>query len=307
MPRVLGLDNVRCVTVDVEEYFHIEAARGVVDADARGRHPRRAGAAMDRLLGLFDAHGVRATLFFLADVARGDPALVKRCRDAGHEVASHGAGHERLHRLTPVAFAQTLHDSRRRLEDLTGEAVLGYRAPTWSLTRETAWAVDVLAEAGFAYDASVFPVRHPQYGVPGAPATPFHVRGTPGGAAMLEVPPLVYEVKGRHVACAGGGWFRLLPAGLMRRGLVQARRRGRPAVLYFHPWEFDPETPRLPMGWVGRVRTYTGLRSSLGKLDAVLGGFGPWVRLRDRLPAFEAMAAQRPPFVLDPARARRAA
>ena len=288
---------VRCLTIDVEEYFHTEAARasGAID---RGRWPARVEAAMDRLLGVFEARGVKATLFFLADVAKQSPGLVRRCAEAGHEIASHGSGHDRLHRLTPVSFGRTLEESRRRLEDLTGRAVLGYRAPTWSVTRRTAWAVDVLAESGFAYDASVFPVHHPQYGVADAPLSPYLLRGSPGRPTLLEVPPLVYEVGGRRVACAGGGWFRLLPTALMRRGLDQAERQGRPAVLYFHPWEFDPETPRMPMGWVGHVRTYTGLSRSLDRLDPILRDYGPWTSLAAWLPAFEGAARERGGFTL---------
>ncbi|MFW5683047.1 MAG: polysaccharide deacetylase family protein [Phycisphaeraceae bacterium] len=285
------------MTIDVEEYFHIEAAYGRLTPDAVGRLPKRAEAAMDTLLELFDRCNVRATLFFLAEVARDLPGLVKRCQAAGHEIASHGSGHDRLHRLSPVALAGNLDGSRRRLEDLIGEPVLGYRAPTWSLTRETAWAVEVLAAAGFAYDASIFPVHHPQYGVASAPTRPYFLRGANGGR-VLEVPPLVYELAGRNVACAGGGWFRLMPPRLMRLGLRQASLRNRPAVLYFHPWEFDPDIPRLPLGWVGRVRTYTGLRRSLQRLECILQCFDGWSTIRERLPEIEASASQQPAFTL---------
>ena len=288
---------VRCVTIDVEEYFHIEAAHGRLSREEVGRLPRRAEAAMDTLLELFDRCDVRATLFFLAEVARDRPDLVKRCHAAGHEIASHGSGHDRLHRLSPVALAGNLHGSRRRLEDLIGEAVLGYRAPTWSLTRETAWAVEVLAEAGFAYDASIFPVHHPQYGVASAPTRPYFLRGADGGR-VLEVPPLVYEWAGRNVACAGGGWFRLMPPRLMRLGLRQARRQHRPAVLYFHPWEFDPEISRLPLGWIGHVRTYTGLKRSLDRLERILTTFDAWSTIRERLPELRAAASRKPAFSL---------
>jgi polysaccharide deacetylase family protein (PEP-CTERM system associated) len=285
------------VTIDVEEYFHIEAAHGRLTREAVSRLPKRAEAAMEKLLELFDRCGVRATLFFLAEVARDRPDLVKRCHAAGHEIASHGSGHDRLHRLSPVALAGNLHGSRRMLEDLIGEAVLGYRAPTWSLTRETAWAVEVLAQAGFAYDASIFPVHHPQYGVASAPTRPYFLQGVHGGR-VLEVPPLVYEVAGRNIACAGGGWFRLMPPGLMRLGLGQAEMHKRPAVLYFHPWEFDPDIPRLPLGWVGRVRTYTGLRRSLDRLERILTRFDSWSTIRDRLPEIEADASRQPAFTL---------
>jgi len=288
--------SVRCLTIDVEEYFHIEAAYGHVTS--QHTMPRRAQASMDRLLELFDQYDVQATLFFLADIAKAHPELVKRCHQAGHEIASHGSGHDRLHRLSPAKFRQTLEDSRQHLEDLIGEPVIGYRAPTWSVTRDTAWAVDVLFEAGFVYDASVFPVSHPQYGVSDAPVSPFYLKGDPQGQTLLEVPPLVYRLAGRHVACAGGGWFRLLPLSLMRMGLDQAERDGRPAVLYFHPWEFDPEIPRLPLGLVGRVRTYTGLRSAHDRLAKILREYDRWQTMRDSLMHFREQAQRSDPYCL---------
>ena len=156
-------------------------------------------------------------------------------------------------------------EGKHCLEDQTGRAVLGYRAPTWSVTRQTSWAVEVLANAGFAYDASVFPVRHPSYGVPEAPDRPYYLRGEETGARMLEVPPLTWRVAGKHLAVAGGGYFRLLPLGLMKRGLRQAAAEQRPAILYFHPWEFDPDMPRLPLSLAGRLRDVYGIKVGGGR------------------------------------------
>ncbi|HEX7009135.1 MAG TPA: XrtA system polysaccharide deacetylase [Phycisphaeraceae bacterium] len=291
---------IRCLTIDVEEYYHIEAAHGRVQRDDWPRWPSRVEVGMDRLLELLDRLGRRATFFFLGHVAQQHPHLAKRCAAAGHEVASHGSMHDRLHRLNPASFREDLLASKHLLEDQTGQAVVGYRAPTWSITRQTAWALDVLAEAGFRYDASIFPVRHPWYGVPDAPYQPFRAQSAPGRPAVLELPPLVWRVAGRSWPAAGGGYFRLLPLGLMRRGLMQAQREGRPAILYFHPWEFDPDLPRLPLGVLGCLRTYSGLGRSLSRLERLLRLPGTWQPLVHHLDSFEAMAQQTGDWPLQP-------
>jgi len=206
--------------------------------------------------------------------------------------------HDRLHRLTPEAMRQDVTGCKRLLEDQTGGAVLGYRAPTWSLTRQTSWAVDVLAEAGFGYDASVFPVLHPGYGVSGAPDRPFYLRGGAGGARLLEVPPLTWRVMGKNLAVAGGGYFRLLPLSLMKRGLRQAEAEGRPAILYFHPWEFDPDMPRMPLSTAGKLRTYTGLKSTVDKLEQIIKGYRGWRPICKYLGRLEAMAGSCGEFTL---------
>jgi polysaccharide deacetylase family protein (PEP-CTERM system associated) len=304
MPMKVGMthaDDARppvMLTFDVEEYFHVEAAFASVGPTRWADWPRRVDASVDRLLDACDRHGTRATFFILGDVARASPRLARRCADAGHEVASHGSMHDRIHRLTPDALAADLRDSKAILEDQTGRAVLGYRAPTWSVTRATAWAVDALLDAGFAYDASVFPVRHPQYGVPDAPAWPHLIRATATAEPLLEVPPLVYRVAGRNLAAAGGGYFRLLPLALMTRALTQARAEQRPAVLYFHPWEFDPGIPRLPLPTLQRLRTYTGLRSAMARLHKLLRHTGPTDSIASQLPTLRRLARQRTAFTL---------
>lgn len=289
---------LRCLSIDVEEYFQIEAARGVVARDRWYQWPTRVEACMDKLLALFDETGVRATLFILGHVAELHPQLVRRCADAGHEIASHGTWHDRLHRLNPQSFKEDVRRSRTLLEDITGRPVLGYRAPTWSITHQTAWAVDVLAELGFMYDASIFPTVHPQYGIPDAPTTPYFVRNGEYGTSLLEVPPLIWRTMGRNVPVAGGGYFRILPLALMKYGLEQAAEENRPAVLYFHPWEFDPDMPRLPLSITGRLRTYLGLKHSLDKLRHILTNYDGWMSIEQALPTCRAMAQQQPAFVL---------
>jgi len=289
---------IRCISIDVEEYFQIEAAHETIGQDRWPEMPSRVRRNMDLLLELFDRTGCRATFFFLGCVAKQHPDLTRRCIELGHEVASHGSMHDRLHRLTPGSMLADVLNSKKLLEDQTGKPVLGYRSPTWSLTRQTGWAVDVLAEAGFRYDASVFPVSHPMYGVPDAPDRPFVLSDSAQGARLLEVPPLTWRIMGKNLAVAGGGYFRLLPLALMKRGLKQAAARGRPAILYFHPWEFDPDMPRMPLSAAGRLRTYTGLRSSTAKLETIIRGFDGWCPIGEHLGRLQEMAEESGVFTL---------
>lgn len=292
-----GGGPLRCVSIDVEDYFHIEAAYTTVGPNRWRDWPARVERNVDLLLALFDRTGVTGTWFVLGDVARQHPRVPKKIADAGHEIASHGSMHDRLHRLTPGSFAQDVGRSKKLLEDLTGQPVRGYRAPTFSVTRQTAWAIDVLVEQGFTYDASIFPVTHPLYGVPDAPLTPFTVRG-PGGAEVLEVPPLVWRLGSKHVAVAGGGYFRLLPLWFMKRGIRQATEQNRPIVLYFHPWEFDPDMPRMPLPLTGRIRTYKGLKAAEKRLESIMNQPGRWGAIGEHLDELRGYAAQSNPYVL---------
>jgi polysaccharide deacetylase family protein (PEP-CTERM system associated) len=185
-------------------------------------------------------------------------------------VASHGWDHRRLHHLTPASFHEDVYRSKDVLEQLTGNPVLGYRAPTFSMVRHTAWAVDVLAELGIVYDSSIYPVWHDRYGVPAAPRWPFRVRGREH--TLLELPPATLRFLGNNVPVGGGGYFRLLPPALLERALRQTARTGAPpvAMLYFHPWEFDPDQPRLPLRFLSRFRTYAGIARSRPRLQTLL-------------------------------------
>ncbi|MCC7145288.1 MAG: DUF3473 domain-containing protein [Phycisphaeraceae bacterium] len=287
-----------CLSFDVEEHYHIEAARGRVAKESWPNFASRVEKNVDLLLDLLAQAGAKATFFVLGDVARRCPLLARRIFQAGHEIASHGFGHDRIHRLTPAQFRQDVAAGKAILEDQTGQAVLGYRAPTFSLTVDTAWAIDILAELGLVYDASIFPVRHPWYGVRHAPLSPFFVRAGAKGRSMLEVPPLVWQFAGGRVAAAGGGYFRLLPLWIMERGLAQAAAAGRPAVLYFHPWEFDPDQPRMPLTIANRIRTYTGLRSAAKKLQRIMRRSSRWITLQQALPELTRQASLREPLGL---------
>jgi polysaccharide deacetylase family protein (PEP-CTERM system associated) len=206
----------------------------------------------------------------VGELARGQPELVRAVHRAGHEVANHGWDHRRVHHLDPASFREDVRRSKDTLEQLTGGPVVGYRAPTFSIVRQTAWALDVLAELGVAYDSSIYPVWHDRYGVPGAPRWPFYARGH--RHAVLELPATTGRVLGMNVPLGGGGSFRLAPLCLMEWAVRQAARDGRPpvAMLYFHPWELDPEQRRLPLPRVSRFRTYAGVGRSRGRLRALL-------------------------------------
>lgn len=303
--RAQSATPLRCVTVDVEEYFHIEAAQGHVQRDQWDNWPSRVERNVDLLLEHFERHGQRGTFFVLGHVARRQPQLAKRIAQAGHEIASHGTRHDRLHRLEPQTFRQDLTESKQLIEDQTGCRIIGYRAPTFSLVPQTAWAIDVLVEAGFEYDASIFPVRHPWYGVPTAPLGPFMVRNHLNGPTLLEVPPLVWRMLCQHLPVAGGGYFRLLPLAFMNRGLAQAQRRGRPAVLYFHPWEFDPQMPRMPLPLLGRLRTYTGLARAAARLDRIMNQPARWLPISAGLAELRDIAKRQPVFDLASVRSDR--
>ena len=210
--------------------------------------------------------GIQATFFVVGELACDQPELVKEIHRAGHELASHGWDHRRVHHFTPQAFREDLRRSKEVLEDLTGAPVLGYRAPTFSVVRQTAWALDVLVEEGMIYDSSIYPVRHDRYGVPEAPRGPFLARGA--AETILELPPATLRLLRANLPVGGGGYFRLLPLGVLEHALAQTARETDPAVVmfYFHPWEFDSRQARLPLRMLSGFRTYVGIHRTRPRL-----------------------------------------
>ena len=261
------------LSFDVEEYFQVQAAAegGVRVGDWRS-YQRRLPAVIDRTLELLAEHDVSATFFVLGWVARHEPDLVRQIDDAGHEIASHGMTHRMLTELTPATFRTELRHSRKMLEDICGEPVIGYRAPTFSITRKTLWAIDVLAEEGFRYDSSIFPVRHGRYGIPGAPRW-MHTATGPAGGQIIEIPPLTLRAFGMNLPAGGGGYLRLLPSWLIRRAIDRAERAAQSAMIYLHPWELDPDQPALPMARTSRFRHRVNLASCQAKLKGLLTRF----------------------------------
>ncbi len=259
------------LSFDVEEHHRIEAATGLtIDNSTKANYARRVAPTTHWLLEQLAAKGLRATFFFVGELARSEPSLVKEMHRAGHEVAGHGWDHRRILEMTPDEFREDLRRTVGTLSDLIGAPVVGYRAPTFSLVRRTAWAVDVLAEAGLRYDSSIYPVSHDRYGVVDAPRSPFRVRGPE--RSILELPPALLQLPGdRRLPAGGGGYFRLFPLAVVRAAIRQSLGQGQApvAILYFHPWEFDPDQPRLPLRPLSRARTYVGTgktRERLGRL-----------------------------------------
>lgn len=288
------------ITFDVEEHDRIEAAAGwECPPELKRAYADRMEAATRRLLDQLAAAGdVKATFFVVGRIAETHPRLVRDIAAAGHEVGSHSYDHRRVHRHTPASLADDLRRSVDTLEQAAGVPVVGYRAPTFSITRETGWAGDVLAQSGVRYDSSVFPVRHDRYGVPDAPRTPFWLASRAG--RVLELPPLTYRTLGVNLPVAGGGYFRLFPPAVMRAGVRQIDATDPPvAVLYFHPWEFDPGQPKIPLGRLSRWRTYVGIGKSVGRLQALLDRYrGRFRRAIDVAEEFAAAADRLPEFRL---------
>ncbi len=270
------------MTIDVEDYFQVSAFDAVVPRDAWETFPSRVVANTSRMLRLFDDHQVKATFFVLGWVAEKFPSLVRAIADGGHELASHGYAHRLVYEQTPDAFRDDLRRSKRVIEDLSGRRVHGYRAPSYSITKQSLWALDVLVEEGFSYDASIFPIRHDRYGIPDAPR---HVHALERAAGNLtEVPPSTVRIGSMNLPVAGGGYFRLLPYGWTRWGIARINARERkPAIFYLHPWEIDPDQPRLEAGAVSRFRHYRNLDKTEGRLRRLLGDFR-FGRLTDVVP-----------------------
>ncbi len=274
------------LSVDVEDYYQVSAFADVVSRDQWGRMPDRVVSNTARVLDLFARAGVRATFFTLGCVGTRHPSLVRDIVAGGHELASHGWDHERVTDLTPDEFFRDVDRTKRRLEDIGGVPVLGYRAPSFSVNRTNWWAYAELASAGYRYSSSLNPIRHDHYGVPDAPRFPFEP--IPG---LLEVPVTTVQVGRQRLPCGGGGFFRLAPYPLFRRGLEHLHRTdGQPAIFYFHPWEVDPEQPRvagLPLK--SRFRHYVNLHAMQGKVERLLRDFR-WDRM-DRVFLGDAAAA----------------
>jgi polysaccharide deacetylase family protein (PEP-CTERM system associated) len=264
------------MTVDVEDYFQVQAFAGVIAPRDWPTIPRRVEGNVERILGLFAESGVHATFFTLGWVAERHPEMVRRIVAAGHELASHGYGHQRADGQDRATFTDDVTRAKAILEDVGGVEVRGYRAPTFSIGRANPWAFDALAEAGYSYSSSVFPVRHDLYGTPDAPRAPYR----PGDGALVEIPMTTLRLGGRNLPCAGGGYFRLMPYALFRLALRHVHRsEGMPGVFYFHPWEIDPGQPRVSAApRRARFRHYVNIARMEARLQNLLRDFA-WDRM----------------------------
>ena len=272
--RPMARSLVNAFSVDVEDYYQVlNFQRGIPRSEwteFESRVERNTELAME----LLEEAGFHGTFFVLGCVAERHPDLVRGIAARGHEVASHGWSHTPITELAPPAAADEFVRSKALLEDLGGQEVIGFRAPSFSVTDQTRWALDALLDAGYRYDSSVFPVRHPDYGIPGT-CPDVHVLETPTGRTIVEFPMTVARFMGCSVPVAGGGYFRLLPYAITRWGLSQVNRAGRPAVFYVHPWELDPQQPDLRdrTSRMGAFRHYTGLSKTAPRLRRLMQQF----------------------------------
>jgi polysaccharide deacetylase family protein (PEP-CTERM system associated) len=261
------------LTFDIEEYYQVEAFRHLVRVEDWPRWPSRVAASTRGLLDRLDVRGVSATFFVVGWVAERHPDLVRDMAARGHEVGCHGYWHRPIYSMTPAEFREDVRRARQAIEDAAGVRLLGYRAPTCSVVRETRWALDVLAEEGFRYDASVFPIHHDRYGIPDAPRFPHRVPVRDRGE-IVEVPMTTVRLGGQNLPFCGGGYFRLLPYRVIRAGLRRVNARDRmPGVVYLHPWEFDPDQPRVGVRGLSRFRHYVNLAGTAAKLDRLMAEF----------------------------------
>jgi polysaccharide deacetylase family protein (PEP-CTERM system associated) len=283
---------LNAMTVDVEDYFHVSAFDGVLPRSQWDSIGSRVVANTERILDIFADMDVRATFFVLGWVAERHPGLVRRIAAAGHELASHGYAHRLVYDLTPSMFRDDIRRSKNIMEQAASVAVRGYRAPSYSVTPRSLWALDILIDEGFTYDASIFPIHHDRYGIPLSPRHPYRISRERG--EILEAPASTVRWGPFNFPVAGGGYFRILPYEWTRWGITRINRdEQRAAIFYIHPWEVDPEQPRLSGSVLSRFRHYRNLDKTEARLRQMLKDFrfGPMTAILRHLDAQREPAA----------------
>ena len=260
------------LTIDVEDYFHVAALSKSINREDWGEISPRIKNNMFRLLELFDEKNVRATFFVLGWVAKRFPEIIREIDVRGNEVASHGYSHQLIYTQSPEVFENETRDSKNLLEDIIGKPVQGYRAASYSITRKSLWALDILADLGFKYDSSIFPVVHDNYGIRGSPEFP-HVLRTPNKSTLVEFPLSTYRILGQAIPVAGGGYFRLYPYWLSKFFYTRINQKAAPFVFYLHPWEIDPDQPRVDVNLLSRFRHYNNLDKGYPRISRLLSDF----------------------------------
>jgi polysaccharide deacetylase family protein (PEP-CTERM system associated) len=264
------VDTVNALSIDVEDYFQVSALAPYISRSRWESIPCRVERNIERLLGLLDRSGARATFFTLGWIAKRYPAMVRDIVAGGHELASHGYAHLRASEQTPAEFARDIGEAKAILEDIAGTAVQGYRAPSFSIGPRNLWAFDAIAAAGYRYSSSVYPVQHDHYGMPDAPRFPYRLSN-----GLLEIPITTTQLLGRNLPAGGGGYFRLVPYPVSRWAIERVNRVDRkPAMFYMHPWEIDPGQPRVDgVSLKTRFRHYVNLHRTEGRLGRLLHDF----------------------------------
>jgi len=256
------------ISVDVEDYFQAESFADVVERSRWDSYESRVEGNTRRILDLFAMQGVRGTFFIVGWVAEKFPALVRDIGAGGHELACHSYWHRLIYKLDPKEFREDTRRAKSVIEQLAGQAVRGYRAPTYSIVTSSLWALEILAELGFTYDSSIFPIHHDRYGIPEAPRAPFRIMTASG--PLMEYPITTFRLRGRNLPVGGGGYLRILPEWYTRMGIRRVQGEGLPVIVYVHPWEIDPAQPRLRGRLTSRVRHYTNLSKTYGRLRHIL-------------------------------------
>jgi polysaccharide deacetylase family protein (PEP-CTERM system associated) len=282
-PRSAPFRMVNALTIDVEDYFHVTGFEHMIARSDWEHLPSRVVANTHKILAALDRTATRATFFVLGWVADRHPELVETIRSAGHEIGCHSYWHRLVYQQTPDEFRQDLCRARDALQDILGERVVAYRAPSFSITRQSLWALDILIEEGFTIDSSIYPTVHDRYGLAGTATHPHRIE-RPGGE-LWELPLSIRRLCGFPLPVGGGGYFRLYPYWFTRRALQAINSRGEPFVTYLHPWEFDPEQPRFAPGRLRAFRHYVNLHRTAPRLDHLLRDFrfGPVSEVLGRL------------------------
>jgi polysaccharide deacetylase family protein (PEP-CTERM system associated) len=261
------------LSVDVEEYFHVEAFSSCISPNQWNSFSSRVEGSVERVLALFSRYHARATFYVLGWVAERFPLLVRRIDAAGHEIGCHGFAHQRIGTQSRDQFRADIRNAREVLANEVQKDIRCYRAPSFSITRDTYWALAILAEEGFIIDSSIFPVRHDLYGIPDAPRFPYWQHGS-NGCGIFEFPPSTVRVGNVNVGVGGGGYLRFAPYPVSRFALQHLNSAYKmPAMVYFHPWEFDPGQPRIPSKLRSRIRHYTNLSTMEKKVERLLQDF----------------------------------
>ena len=262
---------LNALTFDVEDYFHVSDFESCVDRRQWDQFESRVVPSTQKILDVLAAAGVRATFFILGWVAERQPDLVRTIHRAGHEIGCHSYWHQLIYRQEPDEFRDDLRQARDVIQEIIGEPVTTYRAPSFSITQQSLWALDILSEEGFLFDSSIYPTHHDRYGMPGSPLAPHWIIRRAG--EIWEFPLAVYRRYGYPLPIGGGGYFRLYPYAFTRKGLRAINAQGRPFAVYLHPWEFDPEQPRLRPGRLRAFRHYVNLHRTEERLTRLLRDF----------------------------------
>ena len=264
---------LNALTIDLEDYYHATSFDHIITKDNWSSMESRIERNCDKVLSILDEFKVKATFFVLGWIAERHHILIRTIYNEGHEIASHGFHHQMIHQLTIDAFKNDIMRTKLILEDITGSRVKGYRAPTFSINKSSLWALDIIHEQGYRYDSSIFPIKHDRYGIPDANRFP-HIINLNGSATIKEFPPSTLRILGVNIPIAGGGYLRLFPTQLLTWAMRRINDHDKqPGIIYLHPWEFDPEQPKIPVKLSSRLRHYINLDTTEKKLRHLIHNF----------------------------------